>query len=77
MSVLDKIERVPTDDEDRPLEVIRILEAKVFVDPFKEYQERRERKLEKLREAQQQKGKPVKVSVPVYDILVHLFIAYI
>jgi peptidyl-prolyl cis-trans isomerase-like protein 2 len=45
MEALLKMERIETDDGDRPKEAITIIKAKVFVDPFKdlEVQEQQER----------------------------------
>lgn len=37
MDVLDKIENVSTDAEDRPYDDVKILRAEVFVNPFQEY----------------------------------------
>ncbi|KAF1317616.1 Peptidylprolyl isomerase, partial [Globisporangium splendens] len=39
MDVLDKIEHVPTGDEDRPYEDVKILRTEVFANPFQEYEE--------------------------------------
>ncbi|CAG8616182.1 4236_t:CDS:10, partial [Acaulospora morrowiae] len=43
--VLDKMESIPTDDSDRPLSEIKIIEVTVFVDPYEEYKKRLEKKL--------------------------------
>lgn len=37
LDVLDKIEHVPTGDDDRPYEDVKILRAEVFANPFQEY----------------------------------------
>ncbi|KAJ2156743.1 cyclophilin peptidyl-prolyl cis-trans isomerase Cyp8 [Coemansia sp. RSA 552] len=46
LAVLDKMERVPTDDADRPETDISITGMAVFVDPYAEFTKRLERKLE-------------------------------
>ncbi|RKP05281.1 cyclophilin-like domain-containing protein, partial [Thamnocephalis sphaerospora] len=71
LPVLDTIERIPTDDDDRPTKEVRILDVKVFVDPFTEYQERRARKLEKLREAKKEGNTSAKVSAPLGSMTHH------
>lgn len=38
MAVLDKMEAVPTDEQERPIDEISIKEAVVFVDPFEEFE---------------------------------------
>ncbi|CAG8558318.1 11226_t:CDS:10 [Paraglomus occultum] len=43
--VLDKMESVPTDEADYPLQEIKMLDVMVFVDPYEEYEKRLERKL--------------------------------
>lgn len=43
--VLDKMESVPTDSSDRPLNEIKIIEVVVFVNPYEEYNKRLEKKL--------------------------------
>lgn len=37
MDVLDKIERISTDAEDRPYDNVKILKTEVFTNPFQEY----------------------------------------
>jgi peptidyl-prolyl cis-trans isomerase-like protein 2 len=39
LDVLDKIEHVPTGDEDRPYDDVKILRTEVFANPFQEYEE--------------------------------------
>ncbi|KAJ2787809.1 cyclophilin peptidyl-prolyl cis-trans isomerase Cyp8 [Coemansia interrupta] len=46
LSVLDKMEAVPTDDSDRPTTDIVIRDVTVFVDPYAEFGKRIERKIE-------------------------------
>jgi len=43
--VLDKMESVPTDEADYPLQEIKMLDVVVFVDPYEEYEKRLKRKL--------------------------------
>ncbi|CAG8810439.1 27983_t:CDS:2, partial [Racocetra persica] len=43
--VLDKMESVPTDDSDRPLNEIKIVSINVFVDPYEDYKKNLEKKL--------------------------------
>ncbi|KAL3316223.1 RING-type E3 ubiquitin-protein ligase ppil2, partial [Cichlidogyrus casuarinus] len=52
LDTLDKVEWIPTDDKDQPLEQIKILATQVFVDPFKEADETllKEREEQKTRE---------------------------
>ncbi|KAG2222850.1 hypothetical protein INT45_000465 [Circinella minor] len=45
LDVLNKMEAIPVNDNDRPERDIRIKEVSVFVDPFEEYQGRLKRKL--------------------------------
>ncbi|KAJ1995363.1 cyclophilin peptidyl-prolyl cis-trans isomerase Cyp8 [Coemansia spiralis] len=46
LSVLDKIEAIPTDESDRPDQDIEIKDVSVFVDPYTDFSKRLERKLE-------------------------------
>ncbi|KAJ2081477.1 cyclophilin peptidyl-prolyl cis-trans isomerase Cyp8 [Coemansia sp. RSA 988] len=46
LPVLNKIEAVPTDDDDRPKSDIVISDVSVFIDPYAEFTKRLERKLE-------------------------------
>ena len=41
MDTLNKLEQVPADDKDRPLEPITIVEVTIVVDPFEEFQKQR------------------------------------
>ena len=43
--MLDKMESVPTDEADYPLQEIKMLDVVVFVDPYEEYEKRLKRKL--------------------------------
>ncbi|CAG8557984.1 5749_t:CDS:10 [Ambispora gerdemannii] len=45
--VLDKMESIPTDEADRPLQEIKMIDAIVFVDPFEEYKKKLHKKLER------------------------------
>ncbi|CAB4401044.1 unnamed protein product [Rhizophagus irregularis] len=42
---LDKMESVPTDESDRPLQEIKIVKIITFVDPYEEYKKKLEKKL--------------------------------
>ncbi|CAG8452438.1 8532_t:CDS:10 [Dentiscutata erythropus] len=57
--VLDKMESVPTDDSDRPLNEIKIVNVTVFVDPYEEYKKNLEKKLNRQSTEKQDK-KPQK-----------------
>ncbi|CAH1766449.1 3752_t:CDS:2 [Entrophospora sp. SA101] len=58
--VLDKMESVPTDESDRPLEEIKISEVTVFIDPYEEYKKDLEKKLKKDQEVKKLPVKTVK-----------------
>ncbi|KXN73055.1 cyclophilin-like protein [Conidiobolus coronatus NRRL 28638] len=45
IEVLDKMEVVPTDDDDKPVQEIKIRDILVIIDPFDEYNNRLKRKL--------------------------------
>lgn len=49
LEVLTAMERVPTDDDDRPTQEIRITGATVFVNPFKEMEEEEKKQEEEDR----------------------------
>ncbi|CAG8524599.1 1281_t:CDS:10 [Diversispora eburnea] len=55
--VLDKMESLPTDSSDRPLDEIKIIEVTVFVDPYEEYNKRLERKLSRQKDDSSEKNK--------------------
>ncbi|RIB09750.1 peptidyl-prolyl cis-trans isomerase-like 2 [Gigaspora rosea] len=57
--VLDKMETVPTDDSDRPLNEIKIVNVTVFVDPYEEYKKNLEKKLNR-QSTEKQVKKPQK-----------------
>ncbi len=48
--VLDKMESVPTDESDRPLQEVKIVEVIVFVDPYEEFKKKLEKKLSRQSE---------------------------
>lgn len=50
LEVLDKMERIKTNDKNRPLEEIKIIKAIVFVDPFQEIEDQINKEREKLKE---------------------------
>lgn len=58
LETLTRLENVPTDSSDRPMEKIEIIDIVVFVDPFEEFQkQKREREEEEReREAIQRSG---------------------
>ncbi|CAG8506435.1 1895_t:CDS:2, partial [Scutellospora calospora] len=58
--VLDKMESVPTDDSDRPLNEIKITSVNVFVDPFEDYKKQLQKKLDRQSSEKQEK-KPQKI----------------
>ncbi|RIA96928.1 cyclophilin-like domain-containing protein [Glomus cerebriforme] len=43
--ILDKMESIPTDESDRPLQEIKIVKVITFVDPYEEYKKKLEKKL--------------------------------
>jgi peptidyl-prolyl cis-trans isomerase-like 2 len=53
--VLDKMESVPTDESDRPLEEIKISEVEMSVDPYEDYKKDMEKKLNKKKEREAKK----------------------
>lgn len=55
LDVLDKMERTPTGEGDRPLEDIVIREVVVFVDPFEEFLKARREKEEKERREEERR----------------------
>ncbi|CAG8484749.1 17878_t:CDS:10 [Cetraspora pellucida] len=57
--ILDKMESVPTDDSDRPLNEIKIINITVFMDPYDEYKKNLEKKLNR-QSAETQDKKPRK-----------------
>lgn len=61
--ILDKMESVPTDESDRPLQEIKIVKIITFVDPYEEYKKKLEKKLSRQIENAEKKprGKTEKV----------------
>eukprot|EP00246_Nothoceros_aenigmaticus_P009113 TRINITY_DN24435_c0_g1_i1.p1 TRINITY_DN24435_c0_g1~~TRINITY_DN24435_c0_g1_i1.p1 ORF type:complete len:596 (+),score=117.61 TRINITY_DN24435_c0_g1_i1:149-1936(+) len=57
MEVLANMEKVPTDDDDRPLEEIRLLRVSIFVNPYTELDEEEER----------ERSKPVKTAEEIAE----------
>lgn len=49
LEVLTAMERVPTDDDDRPTQDIKFKSATVFVNPFKEMEEAEKKQAEEER----------------------------
>ncbi|OZJ05976.1 hypothetical protein BZG36_01215 [Bifiguratus adelaidae] len=45
MDVLDKMEAIPTDEDDRPQQRIRMIDVVVFVDPYQDFQDQLAKKL--------------------------------
>ena len=52
LEVLDKMERIKTNDKNRPLEEIKIIRAVIFVDPFQEIEDHINKERDKLKEEQ-------------------------
>lgn len=63
MDVLDLVERVETDVDDRPIEEVRIKHAQVFVNPFQEYEEAQEQGLDVVQVAKEKAAQEAKQQV--------------
>ena len=48
LEVLDKMERIKTDNKDKPLEEIKIIRTAIFVDPFQEIEDQINKEREEL-----------------------------
>jgi peptidyl-prolyl cis-trans isomerase-like 2 len=59
MDVLQAIEDTPTDDKDRPVDEVKMLEVKILVDPFEEFlkKQHESEEVEKAREERRREGK--------------------
>ncbi|GAA6036688.1 hypothetical protein JCM8097_003428 [Rhodosporidiobolus ruineniae] len=55
-ATLDKLERQPIDATDRPLKPVTLLDVDVFGDPFEEYKQRLEKRLERERDEREGRG---------------------
>jgi peptidyl-prolyl cis-trans isomerase-like 2 len=55
MDTLTRLENVKTDDKDKPIEPIKLIDVVVFLDPFEEYMKRREEDEVKLKEQEEVK----------------------
>ncbi|CAI2172200.1 3965_t:CDS:10 [Funneliformis geosporum] len=53
--ILDKMELVPTDESDRPLQEIKIIEVAIFINPYEEYKKKLEKKLSRQDEFAERK----------------------
>ncbi|CAG2160673.1 unnamed protein product [Oppiella nova] len=54
LEVLDKMERIKTNDKDRPLEEIKIIRTSIFVDPFQEIEDQMKQQREDMRKEEQE-----------------------
>ncbi|CAG8571872.1 11961_t:CDS:10 [Funneliformis caledonium] len=53
--ILDKMELVPTDESDRPLQEIKIIEVITFINPYEDYKKKLEKKLSRQNEIVERK----------------------
>jgi peptidyl-prolyl cis-trans isomerase-like protein 2 len=66
--ILDKMESVPTDESDRPLQEIKIVKIIIFVDPYEEYKKKLEKKLSRQTDNMEKKPREKTEKVLLYFI---------
>ncbi|KAG4103040.1 peptidyl-prolyl cis-trans isomerase-like 2-like protein [Neocallimastix lanati (nom. inval.)] len=59
LEVLSKLEAIPTDDQDRPLQEIKIKDVVVYVDPYEKFQEELKSKEEQKKEEEEKEKKKI------------------
>src|ERR1044072_3773985 len=67
--ILDKMESVPTNESDRPLQEIKIVEVIIFVDPYEEYKKKLEKKLSRQNEKAERKPRERTEKVRLHFII--------
>jgi len=69
LETLDRMEKVETDDKDKPLQTIQILRSTIFINPFEQAQkeiEEERAKLNKSANVPKESGKPINEEAKVF-----------